>query len=187
MLAGIALIIISPALFSFKLLSCQDMAKIGELYIPILGIILFPYIGSIEEEHNIHEIAYVKQTPHIYVFTARMILMLILTAVLVGAAVIYAVLNGGSFPALYTASGILISSVFFGMFGLTVSGITGSLVPGYLASFAYFIFECMTRGKYTGRFFALSLLNNSFMEKYNLLMLIILMAAVNLYIVYRKS
>lgn len=54
-LAAIALIALVPFIFSLRMLGTREIAVIGEMYLSIIGIILFTYIVDIEERDNLKE------------------------------------------------------------------------------------------------------------------------------------
>lgn len=185
--AALVLTLITPIFFSLRMLSFNDIAVIGEYYLSITGIILFSYIGDIDKRDKTEEILYWRKTPHILMFITRILIMMSVTFVLVISIIIYAKFNNGDFDILKLAGGVWVSAVFLGLIGLTVANLTGNITSGYLISFAYYGFELFTRGKYTGKIYLFSLTNSSFNEKYMLLLIILILCAVNIVYVYKKS
>ncbi len=186
-IVGIVLILSTPLVFSLTLLSYKEISFIAELYLPISGIIFLTYIGNIETDHNVYEISYTKPTPHIFIFILRLALLLTIICVFIGGIFYYAKLQESTFPYLEIFLGSIITTLYLGLIGLTIAKITNSVPAGYLISICYLIFEFITRGKYTGDFYALSLLNTSFEEKYNILLLTIIILISNIVIIYKKS
>lgn len=185
--AAFAYILITPAVLSYRYLNFYDMAKIGENYCALVGIILFVYLGNFEDANDLNGITYTRSTKHINIFLLRLIMMTTLTVLLIGLPILFARLHGGNFDSTRILFGVLISALFLGMLGLTVSNITNNMVAGYMVSFGYYIFEFITKGKYTGDFYLMSLLKNSFSEKIHILWIIGAMIIINIIIEYKRS
>jgi 3-dehydroquinate synthetase len=66
--AAFAYILITPAVLSYRYLSFGDMAKIGENYCALIGIILFVYLGNFENANDLNGITYTRSTKHINIF-----------------------------------------------------------------------------------------------------------------------
>ena len=186
-LAALVLVVLAPFIFSFKMLEFKDMAIVGEMYLSILGIVLFTPLGEIENRDNIKEIIFSRKTPHTYIFVLRMCIMMALTFLIISLITIYALYNKGIFPPWIIIFGTFISAVFLGLLGLTISNITGNIASGYLIAFAYYLFEFITKGKYTKNFYLFSMLQNSFNEKYRILIIIALIFGLNIAYVWKKS
>lgn len=187
LLAAVALVLLTPFFFSLSLLTYKEMAKVGELYLCTTGIALFTFLGSIEEGSNSQEIVYSKRMPHVYIFTLRFLFMALASFIMIMTIAAYAAVLRSTFPFWTFIFGVWVSAVFLGTIGLTIVNFTREPGAGYLISFAYFVLEWMTRGKYTKDFFLLSLLNNSFHEKYRILAVILVILLANLLFVYKKS
>lgn len=176
------LILLAPVLFSFQLISKEDLAKVGELYLSLIGIVLFPFLPMMEERGACKEVVYVKKLNHRWIDSLRLFMIMVLSFLFILSVILFAEFQGGVFPFWSMATGVWISALFFGMLGLTVANLTRNLTAAYLIPFAYFSFEFMTKGKYTKDFFVLSLLKDSFTEKYWILLLVVIMVIFNLII-----
>ncbi|WP_425446491.1 hypothetical protein [Dethiothermospora halolimnae] len=186
-LAAFIIILLTPALFSLKRLSYGEISRIGEMYLPILGVILLTYIGRIEEENNVEQLIYIREVSNLFIFVIRLVLIMTLIFMMILGIILIARLQGGIFSIWKVTFGIFISSVYFGMIGLTVANITEKLSAGYLVSFSYFAFEFFTLGKYTKEFFVLSLIKGNFSNKYNILILILMFLILNFVMINRKG
>ncbi|MBS4539022.1 hypothetical protein GOQ27_11155 [Clostridium sp. D2Q-11] len=186
-LAAFVLVAVTPFLFSLVRLEYSNIATVGELYLSVIGIILLPNIINIEDIDNIKEVIYIRKTPHIITTILRLAIIIIFMFILISSIILLAKLQQGNFPFWEISLGSFISSLYFGIIGITVVNITKSLPSGYLIPFAYYAFEFSTRGKYTKDFFVFSLLNESFIEKGNLLLIIGGLLIVNLVIIYKRS
>ncbi len=186
-LAALVLVALAPFIFSFRILEFENMGVVGEMYLSILGIVLFISLGDIENRDNIKEIIFSRKTPHIYIFILRMCIMMVITFLFISIITIYALYNKGTFSPWSIIFGTCISAVFLGLLGLTITNITGNITSGYLVAFAYYLLELITRGKYTKNFYLFSLLRNSFNEKYMILIIIAVIFGLNIVYVWKKS
>jgi hypothetical protein len=187
LLAAIILVVLTPLFFSLKLLPLMEMAKVGELYLSIVGIMLFPFLINIEERDHINELVFIKRTSHVYIFIVRFIIFTFIALLMFLGIASFAEFQGSSFKIFEFTAGVGISALFLGVIGMTVVNITNELSAGYLISFAYFVFELLTKGKYTKDFYLQSLLKGSFNEKYYILAVTIVLFIVNLVIINKKS
>lgn len=171
-----------------RFLNYTEAARIGETYVSIIGIILFPYLCNIEYNKNIKETIFTKKTSFAKVVLIRVILMLIFTIFCVSIITAIELFNGSSFNAAELISGTCITAFFLGMVGITFSNISDNDILGYMAAFMYYFFELFDAGKHTKDLYLFSLMKGSFdYGKYYLLLFSIILLAVNLVIIYRKS
>lgn len=178
---AVVIILLAPFIFSFDFIPKEDMARVGELYLSLVGIILFPFLPMLEERAGCKEVVYVKKMSYRWIYSLRLFMIMAFSFLLILIVMLFATYQGGDFPLWPMATGVWISVLFFGMLGLTIANLTRNLTAAYLIPFAYFAFEFMTKGKYTKDFFVLSLLNDSFAEKYWILLLVLIMVLMNLY------
>lgn len=184
-IAALGLALVTPLFYSMTLISEKEMAMMGELYLSIIGIILFTYLADLEGKYSATEVVYSKSHPYGYTFIQRFLLMTILTLLIVLVITLIAKLRGGSFNVYEYTFGITITALFLGSLGLTVANLSNE-ASGYLVSFGYFMFEWFTRGKYTKSFYLNSLLNSSFDEKYKILGIVILLIIINIIVINKK-
>jgi hypothetical protein len=184
---AIVLCALSQGLFDFNSMTTLTVADMGEIYLSVIGILLFTQLGRLEERNNVNEIAYLKRIPHIRIFVLRLVMAFMISFVCIFAVISIAKIRNGSFDFWKITVGVWISTVYFGMLGLTLVNMTGELAAGYIGAFGYYVFELFTRGSYTGDFYVFSLLNNSFDEKYKILIVIIVVMIGNLVLVKKKS
>lgn len=187
LMSAAAVVLLSFIIFSYTYLNYDEMARIGEMCLSITGIILFTSIGNIEERENIQESIYTRKIPHVLALVTRLSTAALLCFGLIYPEVLYGKYMGGSFSVIEMTAGIWISAVYLGMVGFAVCVFSGSMTAGYLVSFGYFIFEFMTKGKYTKDLFVLSLLKHSFHEKYLVLLAAVVLVTISLVYIYKKS
>lgn len=187
-LAAIGFIILIPIIASLKLLDYRTVAKIGELYISIIGIILIPYLANIENKDNIKEVIYIRKKPYVKILLERIIIMMILIFLMILGLMVLAKIQGSSFNLWEITFGTWISAVFLGMLGFTIVNLIDNISSAYLVCFGYYFMEYVTKGRYTKELYLFSLIKGSFATgKYKLLLIIIALIIFNLFIVKKKS
>jgi hypothetical protein len=177
-----ALLLVCALLFFTDLnnIPAVGLAQIGERYLSIIGILLITQIGCLEGDKGAAEVSAVRRYPQVLLFLQRLFFVTLVMVLMISGFMVAAKLQKGMFSYWQMTWGIIITSSFLGLFGLTVASLTGNIVSGYLVSFSYLIFEMLSGGKYTKSFYLLSLLRNSFGEKYNILVLIGCLLIVNI-------
>lgn len=155
----------------------QGVSNLGETaaafclenFAAIIGIILLVPIFAPEESKEIDEIAASKSMPAFKPYVVRTVLAAISVLVLVIGFCIMLRYNSCTFPFVPYIFGTFISALFLGSIGMLASSLSGSTITGYMASIGYLIINMMTGNKYVGKFYIMSMKNNSFNEKYYLL------------------
>ncbi|MFD3158098.1 hypothetical protein ACFIJ5_14685 [Haloimpatiens sp. FM7330] len=187
-LVSIVFIVLAPLIFSLKLLDYNNVARIGEFYLSIIGIILIPYLSNIENRNNIKEVVYSRQVSNVKIVISRIISIMILMFFMILGVMAVAKVQGSSFQILEITFGTWISAAFLGVIGFTAANLSSNVPLGYLISFAYYLMEFMNHGKYTKDLYLFSLTNGSFENgKYLLLFITLVMLVFNLVIIKRKS
>lgn len=169
MVVAVVLLFIIPFIQGVKNLDPVSSAICLENYVSIIGIILLVPIFAHEEENEIDEIVVSKSMSQSKVYGIRVIVALISTFILVTAFTLMLKYNNSDFPLLKYILGTFLSAIFLGNVGLFTSAISGSTILGYMCSIGYLILNMMTKNKYVGNFYIMSMKYRSFDEKYWLL------------------
>lgn len=184
--AAIGICILSALLFDLHYLAFNDIAQIGELYLSILGILLLPGLGKIEEKTNSCEIIYGKMRSYLPIWILRFILSSVVVFSLIAGVILYARMNHGDFDFFAVTGGVFISALYLGLTGLTASNLQQEPSVGYIVSFGYYMFEYFSRGRYTSAFYVFSLLSHDYRPKYVLLAISSLLLLLNvIFLKYR--
>jgi hypothetical protein len=178
--AAFALMLLAPFIFSFDLLEYKEVAKVSELYFSITGIILFAYIGNIENQEHTNELVNVRALPHVLVLLIRILLVTLFILLMLTSILSFAKLRDSVFPLWEMTAGAFISAAFLGSIAYTLTNLTNQVSSGYIMAFAYYLMEYTTKGKYTGSFYLFSLMKQDFAPKYYLLAAIVGIFAINL-------
>lgn len=184
-LAALVLTVLAPFIFSFELLSYREVAKLCELYFSILGIVLFAYIGNIENQEQAKELINVRVVPYWTILLIRKLLVLLLTFMLVASILIYGRIRGSVFPFWEMAIGTVITAAYLGSIAYSIANLTNQVSSGYIIAFAYYLLEYSTKGKYTCNMYLFSLMRMEFTPKYYLLAATIMMLIANLIYIHR--
>lgn len=184
-LAAFALFLLTPFIFSFNLLSYKEIAKVTELYLSISGILLFAYIGSIENREFATELVNVRKVSHWRVVLLRFVIVLLSVIAMILVLLAFAMWKGSIFPYWEVVAGTVITIMYLGSIAFTIGNFTNQLSSGYIIAFAYYLLEYTTKGRYTGSMYLFSLLKLNFTPKYYLLTAALVMLAINLIYIYK--
>jgi hypothetical protein len=153
------LLLAIQAIFSLEIVDFLDMARIGETYISILGIILIPGAVFIDENADIKEIIHSKSVSAVIPSIIRLIYLVTLLFFGIVIFVVAAVVQGGNFNQGSIIAGVFISALLLGATGYLVGTFSKNMALSYLITFGYYGLELFTRGKYTKGFYLFSLQN----------------------------
>lgn len=159
-----------------------------ENYVSIIGIILLVPVFAPEEEKEIDEIVVSKPVSQLKVYAYRVIISLVSIFFLLGAFMLILKYNNCEFSFIKYMFGTFLTAMFLGSIGLIFSAISTSTIFGYMVSIGYLILNMMTKNKYVGNFYIMSMRYGSFDEKYWLLIgsIVLILSAVTLRYLKRK-
>jgi hypothetical protein len=170
LLTSIALLCALPLVQGVSSLDKIAAAICLENFVVIIGIVLLVPIFSLEEAKEIDEIISSKPMSKFKPYLMRTVLAVVSALVLITAFCIMLRYNLCTFDILPYILGTFASALFLGSIGMTASSLSGSTIIGYMMSIGYLIINLMTANKYVGKFYIMSMRNNSFDEKYYLLL-----------------
>lgn len=187
-LAAIGFLILLSLMANMRFLTYTEAARIGETYVSIIGIIVFPYLCTIEFNQNIKESIFTKKTSFAKIIFIRIIYMMIFIIFCTSIITAIQILEGSNFKAIELIAGVSISTFFLGMIGLTASNIFENEILGYMIAFMYYFFELFDGGKHTKDLYLFSLVKGTFSYgKYCILLISLVLLSINLVVLYRKS
>lgn len=187
-LVAAAFLVVISFMMNLRFLNYKEAAQIGETYVSVIGIILFPYLCTLEYNKNIKETIFTKKTSFTKVVFIRILFMVLFTILCTSVITGIEIYNSSNFKAAEIIAGTCITAFFLGMIGFTVSNIFENEVLGYMAAFCYYAFELFDKGKHTKDLFLFSLVNGSFSSgKYWILLISFILLIINLLIIHRKS
>lgn len=181
-LYGIGMIMVIQV---FHILRLEPM-HLGEWMLPLLGMLLFTHLAVYEWEKCIHEMTYVRDTPHVSIVLSRVLLYSIGLYGIIWGAFLLEVAFGEVFNLFEIVHGSFITSLYLGFIGMICAYLSGQRSVGYIVPFGLYLFDMFTFGKYTKGLYLFSLTEGNFIPKYNLLILIIIMLASFIAYLYKK-
>lgn len=140
-----------------------------ENFVAIIGIILLVPVFSPEESKEVDEVISAKFMPNFKPYIARIALSATSILILIAGFCLMLKYNSCEFPVVAYIFGTFASALFLGSIGMLISSLSASTIVGYMASIGYLIINMMTGSKYVGKFYVMSMKNNSFDEKYYIL------------------
>ncbi|MBX4261882.1 ABC transporter permease [Clostridium estertheticum] len=186
-LFSIAILISTPIIFSITNLDFSMAAKICEQFTVMIGVVILVPIFTPEEDRNIKETINAKAISPMFVYIIRILIAVILIISLIALFVNILIYLGGTFTSGRLIMGTFVSALFLGGLGLFVASLTENISIGYMIPIVYFVFDIMTKGKYTKNLFLFSLMNNSFKEKYYLLIAAVVLIILSLLVYWVKN
>ena len=135
-----------------------------ENYVAIIGIVMLVPVFSLEQSKEIDEIVSSKALSQVIVQLIRILMSIIGIVVLIIGFVNVLIYLGCNFPVVEYIIGSFASAMFIGSLGMFFSNLFNNTIIGYM------ILNMMTKGKYVGKFFIMSMSQGSFDEKYWLIL-----------------
>ncbi|QUL56924.1 hypothetical protein KDC22_10855 [Paenibacillus tritici] len=158
-LLSAALLVAVPFFMEPSLMDRRQTAKLGELLISLIGLIVYPYLGLLEDG-GIGEVLYAKRIRPHPVFLFRWLLTVLFIFLAVTALFTWVHGGGAEFELWPMIGGTVITAVAIGTAGTTAALLTGNISAGYIAGFAWYLLDFTTKGKLTGHFYLFGLLRS---------------------------
>lgn len=134
----IGMLLFAPLVMGVANLEFPDTAKVLELYVSLLGIILLVPVFSPEQDKNIRDLVYTKRMNYASVYLIRLAEALAVMAVLLLGFLLFLRANHCemNFGRFYPA--ILGTMLAFGGLGIFSYAITDNLIAGYMLPLVYY-------------------------------------------------
>lgn len=156
-LLSIALLCALPFFMEPGLMDRAAAARLGELMISFLGLILYPHLALLEEG-GIGEVIYAKKVRHHPIFLFRWLSTTLFMVLLIAVFFISLHLRGAVFDLWPVIGGVAITAAAIGSAGMTATLVIRNISGGYIAGFAWYLIDFMTKGRLTGHFYLFGLL-----------------------------
>lgn len=169
--AGIAgiLLCLSPLVLGVKNLPPSDTAKVLEMYVALIGIILIPPVFLPEQNPDLRDLIRSKYTKISVLYSIRIAEAVLVLALFLGAYIGVLHMNGCQMDVIPFYAGTFAEMIFMGGLGLLFYSLTDNLIAGYMIPVFYYITAIGAGSKYLKMFYPFSLTKGSFTEKYWLL------------------
>lgn len=158
-LLSAALLAAVPVFLDPQLMDRAGAAKLGELLVSFVGLIVYPHLALLEDG-GISETLYARRLHQHPLFLFRWLLTALY--IFLAVTVLFGWLHGaGAAFALWPMiGGTVITAVAMGSAGLTAALLCGNLSAGYLTGFAWYLIDFTTKGRLTGPFYLFGLLSS---------------------------
>lgn len=168
LLIAIVFLCISPFLMGVENLNVYDTAKVLEMYVALLGIILLTPVFLPEQDKNIRDLIEAKYTSSVTVTLIRILESGIVLALLIGAYILLLIHNNCIFPGIKYYLGTLAEAFFLGSMGLCAYRLSDQIAVAYMLPMVYYIMNFGGGKKYLGDFFLFTMMTGGYRGKFYL-------------------
>lgn len=147
-IAACIYVLLTPLFFNLYNMRFIDLAKMGELYLSITGVLLFNRLSRIEEYYNTWELVYCRPTSFILIHLGRILETILLNVLIISFPLIFAYINSKELKFGEGFWGLNVSSWFLGLLGMLIVEITRNYKAGYLVGIGYYFFETSIKDKF---------------------------------------
>lgn len=178
---------LSPFLMGVANLESQDTAKVLEMYVALIGIVMLIPIFLPEQSKEIRDLVGSKYIHSAFVYLIRLLGNCLLLAFFLGAYILMLRNNQCVFPAICYFLGTYAEMLFFGGIGIFCYGLCDNLIIGYMIPIVYYITAMGSGSKYLKLFYPFSMAIGSYREKYVLLAAAVILIAVGIALRCRRK
>lgn len=141
------------------LMEWTQVARLGELRLGFLGLLVYPHLGLLENG-GIGEVLYAKRVRHHPVFLFRWLATALYIFLVIAVFFTWLHRAGADFDLWPMIGGSVITAVAIGTCGMTATLLIGNISAGYIAGFAWYLLDYTTKGKLTGPFYLFGLVKH---------------------------
>lgn len=138
-LMAVLFLLSSLLFFHFKDMDIATYLKMGETYLPLTGMLLFVYIGRLEEHIGSWEMVCAKNTKYVYLHIFRFLFLALLQLFLFSALILVVWIHVPDIRPWDYFWGIYIGALFVGTLGMVLADISGNYSVGYVVSLGYYV------------------------------------------------
>lgn len=184
-ISAISLCLISPLIMGLKNLDSINTAKILEIYISLLGIILLVPLFMPEQDKDIRDLIKSKKESIVMNYLIRIAEALLFLVIMVLVFLAYLKIGNCTFDFAQYFYGTISTCIFLGGLGVLVYSIVDNIAVGYMVPILYYIL-CQGSGeKYLGKFYLFSMMQGNYIDKKYLLIAGIVMIVIGIF--YRSK
>lgn len=187
LLAAVLFSALLPFALSLHRLNPLEAARTAEVYLGLLGLLLFPSLAQIDFEVAAAEIVSCQLRSKALVFSLRLLLSIGVLSTINTAFLLYMRALDCRFNFALVLSGTLITQLALGLVGATVAAACRTAAAGYLTAFGYFLLDYTTRGRITGPLYLFSLSRGMVSPKLYLLALALALILITNAVLQRRS
>lgn len=164
-LAALIICLISPLIMGVKNLDPRNTAKILEVYISLLGIILLVPVFYPDQDLDIRDLIRSKKESLSTLHILRTMEAFVFLISIVFGFLVFLKINHCSFPLVEYLYGTLASCIFLGGMGIFVYSMIDNLPIAYMVPMLYYMLCFGTGKKYLGKFYLFSMLSGTVADK----------------------
>ncbi|MFU0827590.1 MAG: hypothetical protein ACFWTJ_08650 [Lachnoclostridium sp.] len=156
---------ISPMFMGTENLNPSKTARVLEMFVALLGIIMLTPVCLPEQNDEIKELVETKYISYTKVIIMRIIENLLCLMIMTGLYIVMLRYNNCSFPVFKYYLGTLAEAFFFGEMGFCAFVLFNQIAVGYLLPLMYYIIAVGSGKKLLGNFYPFSMTIGSYQEK----------------------
>lgn len=184
-IAGIGLCLISPLIMGVKNLDSLNTAKILDVYISLIGMIVLVPLFMPDQDKDIRDLIKSKKESIAMNYLIRTTEAVIFLLIIVCGFLVYLKSGNCTFDFGQYFYGTISTCIFLGGLGILVYSIVDNVAVGYMVPTLYYIL-CYGSGKmYLGKFYLFSMMQGNILDKKYLLIAGILMITAGIF--YRSK
>lgn len=168
LLLSVILLVIAPFFIGIENLDQSKTAKVLELFVALLGIILLPPIFLPEQNRDIRDLVESKYTSMITVYCLRLFMAIFFLGLLIGVYIVVLKHNNCVFPEIPFFLGTMAEAIFLGGLGLFAYSLFDQIAIAYLIPLMYYIMSIGGGNKLLKNLYPFSMGYGSYKEKYYL-------------------
>jgi membrane-associated HD superfamily phosphohydrolase len=165
LLIALVFLLVSPLMMGVENLDAARTAKVLELYVALLGIILLTPIFLPEQNQDIKDLMGSKYTSVTAVILIRVLEAFFSMAILIGGFILLLKQNYCSFPEMKYYLGTIAEAAFLGGLGFCAYSITDQIAIAYMVPMIYYILNYGSGKKLLKDFYLFSMAYGGYHEK----------------------
>lgn len=164
-LVSVLLLLLSPLVLGVENLPAGDTAKVLEMYIALIGIIMLTPVFLPEQNKDLRDLVYSKYVKSASIYIIRIIQSAFILLLLLALYIAMLHYNNCQMEIWKYFFGTFAEMMFFGALGIFFYGLFDNLIIGYLIPAFYYIFAVGGGVKYLGVFYPFGMAGGSYKEK----------------------
>lgn len=180
------LLLLSPLILGLQNLNKIETAKVLEMYVIFIGIIMLTPIFLPEQNKDIRDLLNTKALSMAVVYGIRVLEAVVLLIAMVSIFIVVLKLGNCDFPAIPYFFGTMAGILALGGTGLVFYALADQVVVGYMIPLLYYLVSYGTKSKYLGKFYLFSMSEGRSDEKIYLAIAGILLIGLGIWIRCRK-
>lgn len=186
-IAAFCLCLISPLIIGVKNLDSLNTAKVLDVYISLLGIILLIHIFIPDQDRDISDLIRSKKESIAVNYLIRITEAVLFLILIVFSFLLYLKIGKCIFDFGKYFYATISTCIFLGGLGILAYSIVDNIAVGYMIPILYYILCYGAGKKYLGKFYLFSMLQGNTMDKKYLLIAGILMIVVGIFYRSKKT